>query len=167
MKRAILGLTAQALLLAGCSPAETRTTPECHLGDFLGDWVSARRGDEGVSIGAKAVTVVAGRARTRVSYVANRDFGPVTRQVLRQEFGNLTGLGVLPVKQTQLGEMRCAIHLIRPHGAAALVQEPGRGLILLEETDGADPPATMRLRRGRPRPDLQPGAMPEMLPAPT
>lgn len=147
------------LALAGCSSAETRPTPECHMADFLGDWVNARRTDEGITVGAKSVTVIAGPNRTTVRYVAKRDFGPVTRQVLRQEFGNLTTLGVLPATQTELGLMHCALHLIRPHGAAALVIDRNNGLVFLEETDGADPPATMRLRRGEPRPIPAPSLM--------
>lgn len=152
--RALLFL-AGALSLEGCSPAATRPTPDCHIADFLGDWVNGTRPDEGISVHAKVVTVMAGRAQTRIAFVTNRDFGPVTRQVLRQEFGNLTALGVLPTKQSELGEMRCALHLIRPQGAAALVLE-GKGLVFLEETDGADPPAVMRLRRGKPKPGTPP-----------
>jgi hypothetical protein len=146
------------LVLAGCSsaPATQAPAPVCRLKDFLGDWVDTRRGDEGLVVGRGAVTVIAGRVRTRIAYVAPRDFGPVTRQVLRQEFANLATLGSLPPAKGGPGETVCAIHLIRRGGAAALVTDGRQALIFLEESGAMDPPTTMRLRRGRPAPSTAP-----------
>jgi hypothetical protein len=159
MKRAGLAL---ALVLAGCSNAPPAQLAECRVGDFLGDWVSPARAQDGVAVSSGAVTVIAGTLRTPVAYVAKRDLGRVTRQVLRQEFANLAALGRLPPTPDDPGEAVCAIQLIRPHGAAALVAS-GRELVLLEETGGADPPTAMRLRRGKPKP----AAVPDLLTPPS
>lgn len=151
---------AGSLVLAGCAQAPAVPVPaaHCRISDFLGDWANARRTDEGVSVGKSAVTVIAGTARTRIAYVASRDFGLVTRQVLRQEFANLAALGRLPPARRGLQERVCAIHLIREGGAAALVANGGKALVLLEESGASDPPTTMDLRRGKPKllpaPDL-------------
>jgi hypothetical protein len=144
-----------ALVLAGCSNAPPAQLAECRVGDFLGDWVSPAREQDGVAVGAGAVTVIAGSLRTPVPYVAKRDLGRVTRQVLRQEFANLAALGHLPPTPEDPSDAVCAIQLIRPQGAAALVAT-GRDLVLLEETGGADPPIAMRLRRGKPKPAVAP-----------
>jgi hypothetical protein len=147
------GVAAGLVLLAGCSSAPATQAPgsRCRIGDFLGDWVNARRPDEGVSVGRDAVTVIAGSARTRIAYVVRRDFGLVTRQVLRQEFANLAALGSLPAPRSGRDERVCALQLIRARGAAALVTDGNREIVFLEETRTEDPPATMRLRRGQPR----------------
>ncbi|WP_404480090.1 hypothetical protein [Novosphingobium sp. BL-52-GroH] len=149
------------LALAGCAKAPATQGPAepCRIADFLGDWVNGKRTDEGVTVDKGAVTILSGAARSRIAYVASRDFDLVSRQVLRQEFPNLAALGSLPPARSGPQEVVCAIHLIRPGGAAALVANGRKGLVLLEESGAADPPGTMHLRRGKPAPlpppDLQ------------
>lgn len=153
--RAALAIAVGALpvLLAGCSsaPATPPPGPQCRIGDFMGEWVNERRTDEGITVAADAVTVIAGHARTRIAYVAKRDFGLVSRQVLRQEFSNLASLDSLPAPKSGRDETVCALHLIRQRGAAALVTDGHKRLVFLEETRTEDPPATMHLRRGKPK----------------
>ncbi|EJL23995.1 hypothetical protein [Novosphingobium sp. AP12] len=146
------GFVVGAVLLAGCSsaPATRVPAPECRIGDFRGGWVSVAGAGEGVIVGSDAVTVIGAHAPSGIAYVAKRDFGLVSRQVLRQEFDQNAALGRLPSPKSPPEETVCALHLIRPHGGAALVADGRRELVYLEETRKDDAPVMMRLRRGTP-----------------
>jgi hypothetical protein len=146
------GFVAGAVLLAGCSssPATRVPEPECRIGDFRGDWASVAGAGKGVIVGSDAVTVIGGSPPGRIAYVTQRDFGLVSRQVLRQEFDQNAALGRLPSPKSPPEETVCALHLIRPHGGGALVADGRRELVYLEETGKDDAPVMMRLRRGTP-----------------
>ncbi|HUD30334.1 MAG TPA: hypothetical protein VMQ93_15810 [Novosphingobium sp.] len=144
------------LLALGCIDAAEPHQPDCRITAFLGDWVNRERPDEGVLVGKDEVTVVAGMARTPVAYVADRDFGQVSGQVLRQEFPNLARLGSFPATVRQPDQVVCAIHLIRGHRAIALIPDGGKGMVFLEEASPTDPPTALHMQRGRPAPTPAP-----------
>lgn len=160
--RAVCAAIAGMLGLAGCDKTPGKALAECRFEAFVGDWTDAARPDHGVYVGGNSVTVTAGKRRSPIAFVTQRDFGPVTRRVLRQEFGNLAATGGLPAAAGGLDETVCALHLIRPRGPAALVAsggegaDGGRGLVYLEESGRFDPPLTMRLKRGAVRPGGDP-----------
>ena len=150
VRRPALLFVVGLLGLAGCSDADTRPVPGpvCRISDFLGEWVDARRRGEGVLVERATVTVISGMTRTKIAYVVSRDFGQVSRQVLRQEFAALATRGGLPRGRADADQRVCAIQLIQPSGAAALVSDGNDALVLLEERGKTDPPVKMRLRRG-------------------
>lgn len=152
--RAVLVPLAGTLALVGCDKAPSKALDECRFETFVGDWVDLQRPDHGVFVGGNSVAVTAGTRRTPIAFVTTRDFGPVTRRVLRQEFAGLAATGRLPAAAGGLDERVCALHLIRPRGPAALVAS-GNGrpeLVYLEESGRFRPPLTMRLKRGATKP---------------
>lgn len=154
-------LLAVALLAAsGCggTPATQAPRAQCRIADFMGDWTSAARGGALATVTKDTVALTAGHERISIRYVEKRDLGLVSRQVLRQEFARLAARGDLPMARRGPDETVCAIQLIRPEGAAALVAEGPGKLFFLQENRTENPPPTTHLRRSGPRPTPGPVA---------